>query len=253
MREALERLDGLGKLDEIQDAALRRSEVAKEYGSGTLILTGTRAGRDALNTLIRAGLLERGALAPETSKRYELDHPDEDGVTRTVECELAVGDRVTFLQNEYRDYDVRNGELGTVTRTAAGGVGIRLDGGREVFIDLQRYAAIDHGYALTTYKSQGQTYDRVVVEADTRFAHLQDQRNSYVQITRAREDVKIYTDDREALLEAASLYSVKHDTLDLKESLSQAAAMERRAREEALGVKKQRGLERKGPSLGLSL
>lgn len=64
---------------------------------------------------------------------------------------------------------------------------------------------------------------------------------------------KIYTDDREALLEAASVYSFKHDTLDLKESLSQAAAMERRAREQALGVKKQRGLERKGPSLGLSL
>ena len=253
MREAIERLDGLGKLDEIQDAALRRREVAKEYSSDTLILTGTRAGRDALNSLIRARLLERGALAPETSKRYELDHPDEDGVTRTVERELAVGDRVTFLQNEYRDYDVRNGELGTVTRTAAGGVGIRLDDGREVSIDLWRYEAIDHGYALTTYKSQGQTYNRVVVEADTRFAHLQDQRNSYVQITRAREDVKIYTDDREALREAASVYSVKHDTLDLKKSLAEAAAMERRVREEALGVKKQRGLERKGPSLGLSL
>lgn len=253
MREAIERLDGLGKLDEIQDAALRRLEVAKEYGSNTLILTGTRAGRDALNGLIRERLIERGALAPETSRRYQLEHPDEDGVSRAVERDLAVGDRVTFLRNEYQDYNVRNGELGTVMRTAEGGVGVRLDDGREVSIDLRRYAAIDHGYALTTYKSQGQTCDRVVVEADTRFAHLQDQRNSYVQITRAREDVRIYTDDREALLEAASLYSVKHDTLDLKESLSQAAAMERRARDEALGVKKQRCLERKGPSLGLSL
>ena len=236
MREAIDHLDDLGKVDEIQDTYLRRQEVAKEYTSDTLILTGTRAGRDALNKLIRERLVESGAVESKTARTYELKWSDEDGVKHAAKRELAVGDRVTFLENEYQRYDVRNGEVGTVTRTAEGGVGIRLADGREVSIDLRHYAAIDHGYALTTYKSQGQTYDRVVVEADTRFAHLQDQRNSYVQITRAREDVKIYTDDREALGEAASMSAVKHDTLDLNESLSHAVDMERRVSDEAMGI-----------------
>lgn len=194
---------------------------------------------------------------------------------RTVRLERAPGDRVTFLENEYRDYDVRNGEVAVVTKTEEDSIGLRLADGRELAIDLSRYGALDYGYALTTYKSQGQTYDRVVVEADTTYAHLQDQRNSYVQITRAREDVTIYTDGRAALYEAAGVLSVKHDTLDAKESLAEAAAMELWVRQEVFGVGAPRQepvaaseapgrvsedaaanepvLEREGPDLGLSL
>lgn len=237
MRETIDHLDELGKLDEIEDTHLRRLEVAKEYAADTLILAGTRDGKDALNKLIRQRLLETGELEAASARVYTLRWADEDGIKQSTERQLAAGDRVTFLQNEYKRYDVRNGEVGVVTSTSKTAIGVRLADGREVAIDLGYYAALDYGYALTTYKSQGQTYDRVIVEADTRYAHLQDQRNSYVQITRARNDVRIYTDDREALREAASILSEKRDTLDLKQSLSHAAFMERRVREEALGVR----------------
>ncbi len=237
MRETIDHLDELGKLDEIEDAHLRRLEVAKEYAADTLILAGTRDGKDALNKLIRQRLLKTGALEAASARVYALRWADEDGIKQSTERELAVGDRVAFLQNEYKRYDVRNGEVGVVTSTSKSGIAVRLSDGREVAIDLGYYAALDYGYALTTYKSQGQTYDRVIVEADTRYAHLQDQRNSYVQITRARNDVRIYTDDREALREAASILSEKRDTLDLNQSLSHAAFMERRVREEALGTR----------------
>jgi hypothetical protein len=230
-------LDGLGKLDMIADAYERRVAMAKQYAAGTLILTGSRESRDALNTLIREELARKGELSRESARRYELSHADEDGVKHAFTRELAVGDKVAFLENEYKRYDVRNGELGTVTRTEDGVVGIRLEDGREISVDVARYSALEYGYALTTYKSQGQTYDRVVVEADTEFAQLQDQRNCYVQITRARDDVKIYTDDREALRDLAGVLTVKQDTLDLKPSLSQAVSMERRVREEALGLR----------------
>ena len=237
MRESLDLLDSVGKLEEWQDAYERRLEVAKQYSAGTLILTGTRESRDVINGMIRDRLKENGALARGSSRRYALKWADEDGVKHSASRELAVGERVTFLENEYKTYDVRNGEVGTVTKTAEKTIGVRLEDGREIVIEVARYGALDYGYALTTYKSQGQTYDRVVVEADTRWAHLQDQRNSYVQITRAREEVKIYTDDREALKDVAGVLSVKQDTLDLKESLVQAAHMERKVREAALGLR----------------
>ena len=116
-------------------------------------------------------------------------------------------------------------------------LGVRLEDGRQVELDLARYGAVDYGYALTTYKSQGQTYDKVVVEADTSAPQLQDQRNTYVQITRAREDVRIVTDDFFELRDVAGVLSVKADTNDLEISLADARRMEQRAREAALTVR----------------
>jgi hypothetical protein len=65
-----------------------------------------------------------------------------------------------------------------------------------------------------------------LVEADTRLPYLQDQRNSYVQITRARDAIKIFTDDDQALRDIAGILSGKRDTLDLKADLEEAKRME---------------------------
>ena len=146
---------------------------------------------------------------------------------------------MVFLQNEYKDYDVRNGEVGTVTKTGKNTLGVRLEDGRQVELDLARYGALDYGYALTTYKSQGQTYDKVVVEADTSTPQLQDQRNTYVQITRAREDVRIITDDFFELRDVAGVLSVKQDTHDPDLSLREAKEMESQVRENVLRAERQ--------------
>ncbi len=237
MRESLDVLDSAGKVEEISDALLRREAIVRLYEENTLILTGSIKSRDKLNEMIRAKLFQRGALASDTSRCYRLCWEDEDGVKRRVDRELAVGERVVFLRNEYKDYDVRNGDVGTVTKAAENTLGVRLEDGRELNLDLSRYGALDYGYSLTTYKSQGQTYDKVVVEADTTIPYLQDQRNSYVQITRARDDIRIFTDDKEQLHDVAGVLSVKQDTHDMDVSLTLAAEMERHVREQALAAR----------------
>jgi conjugative relaxase-like TrwC/TraI family protein len=239
MRESLDLLDARGKIEQHDDAALRRLAIARLYDKETLILTGGRDSRDELNGLIREDLLRRGELLADTARIYSLTRADEDGVKHSTRRQLAVGERITFRENEYKLYDLRNGECGVITKTGEKTIGVRLEGGRELVLELARYSAIDYGYALTTYKSQGQTFDKVVVEADTRVAALQDQRNSYVQITRARDDVRIFTDDKEELREVAGILMAKQDTLDLKKSLAQATLMERRVRDEALVARAQ--------------
>ncbi|MDD4953047.1 MAG: MobF family relaxase, partial [Desulfovibrionaceae bacterium] len=236
MRESLDILDQAGKVDQEPDAFQRRSEMAKLYDKETLVLTGSVKGRDELNEMIRAELIRRGELAADASRRYRLCWHDQDGVRQIIERDLAVGERVVFLQNEYKDYDLRNGDLGTIVRTGKGTLEVRLEDGRELELDLARYSALDYGYALTTYKSQGQTYDKVLVEADTSVPQLQDQRNTYVQITRARDDVRIFTDDKDELRSLAGVLSVKQDTYDIDVSLGHAAHMESRVRERALAA-----------------
>ena len=42
-----------------------------------------------------------------------------------------------------------------------------MDGGREVELDLVKNPHLDHGYAVTSHSSQGQTADRVLIHVDT--------------------------------------------------------------------------------------
>src|SRR6185503_6863585 len=54
---------------------------------------------------------------------------------------------------------------------------------------------LDHGYAVTSYSSQGKTMDRVLVNAETTETDLLvNQRMAYVAVSRARLDARIYTD-----------------------------------------------------------
>ncbi len=233
MRESLELLAETGRVCEIADAMIRRRAIAKLYSVDTLILTGSRAGRDALNKEIRSRLKAKGALTGASV--LELSWRDEDGLRHVVERELSVGERVVFLENEYDRYDVRNGEIGVVADLDGTAARVQLEDGRELSIDLRAYNALDYAYCLTTYKSQGQTYSRVVVDADTSVPQLQDQRNCYVQITRARDDIRIFSDDKDALLDQASILSDKRDTMELASSLLHAASMEARVQADVFG------------------
>jgi hypothetical protein len=227
-------LDEAGMVDEIEDAYLRRLAISKLYDKDTLLMTGTRQGRDALNEMIRERLTKRGEIDPKTERSFTVVWKDGDGVRRSDVCALAVGDRITFLEGEHRRYEVENGMVADVVATAKGKLTVRLEDGRQLALDTSYYSAVGYGYALTTYKSQGQTYDKVVVDADTRYAHLQDMRNCYVQITRARNDAKIFTDDREELRDLAGVLSSKKDTLELDHTMAEVVAMEQRLRGEVL-------------------
>jgi len=77
---------------------------------------------------------------------------------------------------------------------------VELDGGRKVGFDSTQFRHLDHGYAVTSYASQGQTVDRVILNADTKEPEvLLNQRTGYVAVSRAREDALIYTNSREEL------------------------------------------------------
>jgi len=63
----------------------------------------------------------------------------------------------------------------------------------------------DHGYAVTSHSSQGLTADRVLVNMDTKVhPELINTRFAYVSVSRASEDVRIYTNDVAILSERLS-------------------------------------------------
>jgi ATP-dependent exoDNAse (exonuclease V) alpha subunit len=81
---------------------------------------------------------------------------------------------------------------------------LRLDNDQRISFDPQRHPHLDHGYAVTSYSSQGQTADRVLINVDTelRAKDLLNNRMAYVSVSRGQSDAQIFTNDRSALANA---------------------------------------------------
>lgn len=134
------------------------------------------------------------------------------------ERRLAVGDVVRITAND-RQRRLVNGDLATIIEidTKYRRVTLELADGRQVTMDGNRPLVLDFGYCSTVYGAQGQTCERVLIEAD---AHslTASQNTFYVAISRARQVAKIYTDDREMLPLAMSREYEKSSALDLNKS-----------------------------------
>lgn len=108
--------------------------------------------------------------------------------------QFAVGDRIQF-RAPFREANVKNTELGTITNIADGDFTVSLSADRLITFNPKGFPHLDHGYAVTSYSSQGKTMDRVLVNAETTETDLLvNQRMAYVAVSRARLDARIYTD-----------------------------------------------------------
>jgi len=131
----------------------------------------------ALNVEAREALRANGALGEDHSFAAERG-----------ERTFADGDRVLFLKNE-RSLGVFNGSSGTVVQADQNRLEVRLDGETDTFIvRANEYNTIDHGYARTIHKEQGNTVDQSFVY----LSPTMDAQLSYVALTRHRDDVKLY-------------------------------------------------------------
>jgi hypothetical protein len=112
------------------------------------------------------------------------------------ELQVAPGDWL-LLQANAADARQRfiNGEQVQVKRFTEGGT-MELTDGRMLSAD---YRTFTHGYAVTSHSSQGRTVDEVLVVASSRSFAAVSQEQFYVSVSRARERIRVFTDDIETL------------------------------------------------------
>lgn len=86
---------------------------------------------------------------------------------------------------------------------------------RIVRFDANEMRHFDHGYAITSHSSQGLTSQRVLVNMDTEVhPELINSRFAYVSVSRASQDVRIFTNDAGTLAESLSRDVSKTSALD---------------------------------------
>jgi conjugative relaxase-like TrwC/TraI family protein len=152
-----------------------------------VVLAARRVEVDRHNTACQDLLAARGRLGPE---RLQVE-----------DRELAVGDRVVCGKNAIGELGVANGSRGVVTALDphARILTVRLDGhdGREVILPRsylegrgrgERNRRVDLAYATTGHRAQGLTRGRALV----RLTGTEDVNWLYVQLSRARQDTRLY-------------------------------------------------------------
>ena len=134
-------------------------------------------------------------------------------VYREQEKAFSVGDRIQFTAPNH-ELKIANRELATVENIAPDrAMRLKLDSGRSINFEPQRYPHLDHGYAVTSHSSQGQTADRVLIHVDTELAakDLLNSRMAYVSVSRGQWDAQIFTNNREKLSQALG-HDVSHQS-----------------------------------------
>lgn len=123
----------------------------------------------------------------------------------TQSLELKSGDRIQFTRND-RDLGRINGQRAEVTsidiqaRTAT----LKLARGKTQTLNLDnsRDGHVRHAYVETAFAAQGRTADHVMIHADSAATNLVDQKSFYVGVSRAKQSVAVYTNDRAKLVTA---------------------------------------------------
>ncbi|HEV7401951.1 MAG TPA: AAA family ATPase [Chthoniobacteraceae bacterium] len=171
-----------------------------------------------------------------TIRRCDLDRL---GIYRPRELLLGKGDRLQIKANAVSGdgRKLANGEIVTVSGVEESGV-IRLEDGRALPSHFRQFV---HGYAVTSYGSQGKTVDHVLF-ADSAARAATNAEQWYVTVSRGRKSIRIFTTDKARL--AANIRRSGHRELAL--DLGQPPKRSRRVREQILrGVRRGREFARR--------
>lgn len=143
----------------------------------------------------RVGVRAGDVLPLDQKARFQVFH--------SRELQLAAGDQIRITRNGFTldgKHRLDNGTLWKVAGFDDAG-NIRLDNG---WIMSKDYGFIDHGHVVTSYSSQGKTVQRVLLAQGYESLPASSREQFYVSTSRAKEQVTIYTGNRQELLAAVS-------------------------------------------------
>lgn len=147
-----------------------------------------------------------------------LDRAKAFAVFREQSLSLRKGDKIRITQGGFdlENKRLENGQALEVTEIKKSGTFRLLSNDGKTSYNLDgNFGHIDHAYCTTSHSSQGKTVDRVFVSQPSATFTATDAKQFYVSVSRGRESVSIYTDDKDELLENASRLGERQSAIEL--------------------------------------
>ena len=118
--------------------------------------------------------------------------------------ELAAGDRIRMTGNSLKKEGITNGMKGTILESHPDSFTVRLDNGKTFSLNPGlRPVELAHGYAQTGHSAQGLGAGTVILDLPSGSPTV-NRRSFYTNLTRTKDRVVAFTDDREKLTGAVS-------------------------------------------------
>jgi ATP-dependent exoDNAse (exonuclease V) alpha subunit len=160
------------------------------------------------------------ALTLGQAARFQLYEPQK--------IALAEGDRLRITQNGFTR-EARRGGKTAKSRLNNGDI-LEVDGFtregdirlRNGFVVPKDYGGLSHGYVTTSHVSQGSTVDRVLVALGSESFAAANRQQLYVSVSRGREAVRLYTDDKAAMMDAVKANAARLSATELMEGVAPA-------------------------------
>jgi conjugative relaxase-like TrwC/TraI family protein len=170
-------------------------------------------------------VVEDGMKIPtELANRFEVYRPVQLGIAKGDRLRITAGGKTKDGKK------LSNGSLFTVQGFNRRG-DILVDGGRVIDRD---FGHVTHGYFLTSHASEGDTVDKVFAAISSQSLPATNERTTYVTLTRGREQVVVFTDDRKELLKAMSRPDDPVSATELADSAQQTPTLLDRLKKLAL-------------------
>lgn len=220
VRQAMKLEESLGEGIRLQrltpvDSTAAERRIVGSYSDGAVIRSGRdfkrqgikkgayyevvgREGQDALLRQLNSG--EQADIKRFTPERYSADNIQ---IFHRSESELAIGEKIVWRDNDHASGRF-NSETAVVKSIEGTVVTFELANGKDEKFDMSQLknSHWDYGYAMTVNAAQGKTAENVFVHAETNRASLLNAEQFYVQISRAKDRVYLYTDSKKGLIKA---------------------------------------------------
>ncbi|MEM6813266.1 MAG: MobF family relaxase [Bacteroidota bacterium] len=141
----------------------------------------------------------------DKATRLDMSRPSHFDVYRKREITLSKGEEIRITKNSFDENKKRidNGVVLTVDRVDKQG---RIEASKQSkskkskYVLAPNFGNLDYAYCSTSYSAQGKTVDHILINQPSTTFPASNQKQFYVSVSRGREGVKIYTDDKKSLL-----------------------------------------------------
>jgi conjugative relaxase-like TrwC/TraI family protein len=127
--------------------------------------------------------------------------------------QIILNKRDKVLSDDGKSFtEVKNGYAGTINSIDDDGkIHATLEGNKEVIIDPQNNKYFDRGWAVTVYKSQGESRHHVIINGS---GERTNRNEFYVAGSRSITDLHLYVDDKNQYIERSKIEQEKSSTFD---------------------------------------
>jgi conjugative relaxase-like TrwC/TraI family protein len=146
-----------------------------------------------------------------------LDKAHQFTVYRKTSLSLATRDMVTITRGSFDRNGKRlnNGQSLSVVSVDDDGIVLSNPASKVEYRIGTEFGHINHGYTTTSHASQGKTVDEVFIAQPASTFAASNMKQFYVSVSRARDRVHIYTDNKAALFDHVSDMGDRQSALEL--------------------------------------